>query len=80
MVLLGRPEHAFCLAVDHIDRNWATTRHPQASRGPEYFDQTMSYGFYRVAFRKEIDWTLDGLQAELDSWVHTLTKRRGQHK
>gem|GEM_PF-6352882 len=25
----------------------------------------MSYGFYRVAFRKEIDWTLDGLQATL---------------
>jgi len=35
--------------------------------GPEYFDQAMSYGLYRVAFRKEIDWTLDGLQATLDS-------------
>jgi hypothetical protein len=55
------------LAVDHIDRNRATTRHPQANLGPEYFDQAMSYGFYRVAFRKEIYWTLDGLQAKLDS-------------
>ena len=48
-------EHAFCLAVDHIDRNQTTIRHPQANTGPEYFDQAMSYGFSRVAFRREID-------------------------
>jgi hypothetical protein len=41
--------------------------HPQANSGPEYFDQAMSYGLYRVEFRKEIDWILDGLQATLDS-------------
>ncbi len=75
-----RPEHAFRPAVDRIDRNWATIRHPQANSGPEYFDQAMSYGFSRVAFRKEIDWTLDGLQVTLDSWVDKAIKLGSQHE
>lgn len=75
-----RPEHAFRLAVDRIARNWATIRHPQANSGPEYFDQAMSHGFYRVAFRKEIDWTLDGLQVTLDSWVDKPIKLGSQHE
>ncbi len=40
----------------------------------------MFYGFFRVAFRKEIDLTLDGLQATLDSCPDKLTKRGSQHE
>lgn len=40
------------------------------------FHKTMLDEFYRVAFRKKLCATIDGLQADLDDWVGNYSEER----
>ena len=42
----------------------------------ERFNKTMLDEFYRVAFRKKLCATIDGLQADLDDWVKNYSEER----
>ena len=42
----------------------------------ERFHKTMLDEFYRVAFRKKLCATIDGLQADLDDWVGNYSEER----
>jgi hypothetical protein len=61
--------------VENIDHARAKTRPPAHGIG-EWFHKMMLNEFYRVAFRKKIDWTLDELPANLDHWVPEYNEQR----
>ena len=42
----------------------------------ERFHKTMLDEFYRVALRKKLCATIDGLQADLDDWVGNYSEER----
>jgi transposase InsO family protein len=71
-----RHEYELYLAVENIDHTCTKTRHPQTNGICERFHKTMLNEFYRVAFRKKIDRTLEELQVDLDAWLQEYNEQR----
>src|SRR5262249_24969888 len=64
----GRPEHheyELYLAVEDIGHTRTKTKSPQTNGICERFHKTVLDEFYRVAFRKQLYRSIDGLQADL---------------
>lgn len=59
------------LAVVNIDhtRTRTKTKSPQTNGIVEHFHKTILDEFYRVAFRKKIYRSIEGLQRDLDAWL-----------
>jgi transposase InsO family protein len=57
------------LAVEDIDHSRTKTKSPQTNGICERFHRTVLDEFYRVAFRKKIYRSIDGLQTDLDAWI-----------
>ena len=51
-------------------------KHPQTNGICERVQKTVLNEFYRVAFRKKIYPTLEGLQTDLDQWVREYNEIR----
>src|SRR5256886_14238666 len=74
----GRESHEYelYLAVEDIDHSRTKTKSPQTNGICERFHRTVLDEFYRIAFRKKIDRTIDELQADLDTWIAEYNERR----
>src|ERR1700687_2651847 len=75
----GNPEHhdyELYLAVEDIDHTRTKTKSPQTNGICERFHRTVLDEFYRVAFRKKIYRTIDGLQTDLEVWVKEYNETR----
>jgi transposase InsO family protein len=71
-----RHEYELYLAVEDIDHTRTKVKSPQTNGICERFHKTVLNEFYRVAFRKKIDRTLDELQADLDAWLKLYNEQR----
>ena len=60
-------EYELYLAVEDIDHSRTKTKSPQTNGICERFHRTVLDEFYRVAFRKKIYRSIDGLQTDLDA-------------
>ena len=69
-------EDELYLAVEDIDHSRTKTKSPQTNGICERFHRTVLDEFYRVAFRKKIYRTIDGLQAGLDAWIAEYNEHR----
>jgi hypothetical protein len=54
----------------------AKTQSPRTNGIRERFHRTVLDEFYRVAFRKKIDRTIDKLQTDLDTWIAEYNEKR----
>ena len=75
----GRPDsHDFqlFLALNNIDHTRTKAKHPQTNGICERFHKTVLQEFYQVAFRKKVYQSLEALQADLDSWIHSYNYER----
>jgi transposase InsO family protein len=73
----GNPErHAYelYLAIEEIDRT--KTKSPQTNGICERFHKTVLNEFYRIAFRKKVYHSINGLQADLDAWMCEYNEAR----
>jgi transposase InsO family protein len=59
-----------------IDHTRTKTKSSQTNGICERFHKTVLNEFYRVAFRKRIDTTLDELQSDLDAWLTAYHEQR----
>src|SRR5262245_39405523 len=50
--------------------------HPQTNGICDRFDETVLNEFYRVAFRKKLDRSLEQLRADLDAWLKQYNEER----
>ena len=71
-----RHEYELYLAVEDIDHTRTKTRSPQTNGICERFHKTLLDEFYRVAFRKKVYRSIEGLQADLDEWMHQYNEAR----
>jgi transposase InsO family protein len=71
-----RHEYELYLALEDIDHSRTKTKSPQTNGIVERFHKTLLNEFYRVAFRKKIYRSLDGLQRDLDLWIADYNERR----
>ena len=60
-----RQKYEASLAVENIDLTRTKTRHSQTNGMCERFHKTMLHAFARVAFRKQIDRTIEAVQTDL---------------
>ncbi|RMH33526.1 MAG: IS481 family transposase, partial [Nitrospirae bacterium] len=74
----GPDRHAYerYLAVEDIEHTRTKTKRPQTHGICERFHTTLLNEFYRVAFRKKIDKTLDEWQADLNAWLVDYNEHR----
>ncbi len=77
---LDGPRYGYCgqverhpyeryLALEDIDHSRTTTKRPQTNGVCERFNKTVRNEFYRVAFRKQLYTTREGLQRDLDRFL-----------
>jgi transposase InsO family protein len=71
-----RHEYELYLAVEDIDHTRTTVKSPQTNGICERLNKTILDEFYRVAFRKKIYSSLEGLQADLDIWMKEYNEVR----
>ena len=71
-----RHEYELYLAVEDIDHTRTKAKSPQTNGIVERFHKTMLDEFYRVAFRKKINATIENLQADLDLWMREFNEVR----
>jgi len=69
-------DYQLYLAVNDIDHTKTRVRSPQTNGICERFHKTVLQEFYQVAFRKKIYADLDGLQTDLDAWLHRYNTER----
>lgn len=69
-------EYQLYLAVEDIDHSKTKARSPQSNGICERFHRTVLDEFYRVAFRKKVYNTIDGLQKDLDAWINEYNEQR----
>jgi transposase InsO family protein len=74
----GSESHKYELyrALEDIDHTRTKTKSPQTNGICERFRRTVLDEFYRVAFRKKIDRTVDERQADRDAWIAEYNDRR----
>lgn len=70
--------HAYQLFLDIHDISHTKTkaRHPQTNGICERFHKSILQEFYQVAFRKKIYTNIEGLQEDLDIWLHDYNTQR----
>ena len=73
---LEHHEYQLFLAVEDIDHSRTKARSPQTNGICERFHRTMLDEFYRVAFRKKLYESLEGLQADADQWIEQYNLER----
>ena len=73
---IGSHEYELYLALNDIDHTKTKTRHPQTNGICERFHKTILQEFYQVTFRKKIYFDIDGLQKDLDEWMHKYNYER----
>lgn len=73
---LEHHEYQLFLAVEDIDHSRTKARSPQTNGICERFHRTMLDEFYRVAFRKKLYESLEGLQADADQWIEQYNRER----
>jgi len=71
-----RHEYELYLAVENIDHTRTKVKSPQTNAICERFNKTLLDEFYRVAFRKKVDETVEALQLDLDAWITTYNEQR----
>jgi hypothetical protein len=64
------------LAVENIDHTRTRARSPQTKGIVERFHRTTLDEFYRIAFRKKLNQTIEDLQAGLDLWMGEFNEAR----
>lgn len=75
----GRPEnheYELYLQLEGIEHSRTKVRHPQSNGICERLHRTMQDEFYAVTFRKKLYQSLEGLQADLDQWMHHYNEER----
>ena len=69
------------LQLNEIEHTKTRARRPQTNGICERFHRTVQDEFYKVAFRRKIYTTLDGLQVDVDTYLtHYNTERTHQGK
>jgi len=58
------------LALNYIDHTKTKAKSPQTNGICERFNKTILDEFYKVAFRKKIDLSVEELQKDLDHWLN----------
>ena len=71
-----RHEYELYLAIEDIDHSRTKTKSPQTNGICARFHKTVLNEFYRVAFRKKVHRSIDGLQTDLDSWIKQYKEAR----
>ncbi len=71
-----RHEYELYLAVENIDHTRTKAKSPQTNGIVERFHKTMLDEFYRIAFRKKLSGTIEGLEADLDLWRREFNQAR----
>ena len=71
-----RHEYELYLAVEDIDHTRTKVKSPQTNGICERFHKTLLDEFYRVAFRKKIDTSIEDPQADLDLWMREFNEAR----
>ena len=69
----GKPEthdYQLYLAINDIEHSRTKANHPQTNGICERFHKTILQEFYQVAFRRKIYRSIEGLQIDLDDWLH----------
>ena len=80
----NREHHEFALYLDleNIEHSRTKAKSPQTNGICERFHQTIQNEFYASAFRRKVYSSLEQLQVDVDSWVHTYNRERthsGKH-
>jgi transposase InsO family protein len=71
-----RHEDERSLAVENIAHTRTKTKPPQTNGICERFNKTVLNEFSRVAFRKQLDTSLEELQRDLDAWLAEYNEQR----
>lgn len=78
---MERHDYQLYLAVNDIEHTKTKARHPQTNGICERFHKTVLQEFYQVTFRKKLYESIEGLQADLDTWLtHYNNERTHQGK
>ncbi len=75
-------EYQLYMAIEDIDHTKTKAKSPQTNGICERFHRTIQDEFYAVAFRKKIYSSIEGIQADLDNWLHYYNNERthtGKH-
>lgn len=64
------------LYLDGIEHTRTKARHPQTNGCTERLNQTILEEFYKVAFRKKVYTTLEGIQTDLDEFMNDYNHNR----
>jgi hypothetical protein len=64
------------LDIHEISHTKTKARHPQTNGICERFHKSILQEFYQVAFRKKIYTNVEGLQEDLDIWLHDYNTQR----
>ena len=80
----NREHHEFALYLDleSIDHTRTKAKSPQTNGICERFHQTIQNEFYATAFRRKVYTSIEQLQADVDSWIHSYNTERthsGRH-
>lgn len=80
----NREHHEFALYLDleNIEHSRTKAKSPQTNGICERFHQTIQNEFYASAFRRKVYSSLEQLQVDVDSWLHTYNRERvhsGKH-
>jgi transposase InsO family protein len=71
-----RHPYQLYLAIEDIEHTRTKARSPQTNGICERFHKTVLDEFYRVAFRRKVYTSLEGLQADLDEWLREYNEAR----
>ena len=69
-------EYQLYLAIEDIDHTKTKAKSPQTNGICERFHRTIQDEFYAIAFRKKIYDSIEGLQKDLDQWIHYYNHER----
>jgi hypothetical protein len=71
-----RHEYELYLALENIDHTRTKVKSPQTNGIVERFHRTVLNEFYRVAFRRKIDPSIEDLQHDLELWLKEYNEVR----
>ena len=69
-------EYELYLAVENIDHTRTKAKSPQTNGIVERFHKTALNEFYRIAFRKKLNRSIEELQTDLDAWLAEFNSAR----